>query len=127
MAEVHGNPETKIQSDATPDQWLLILKDHIALTKSHARDELVQRNLDQLIALLQAAFGQHTPAGRPDREARSTLSRGDEIEADFYQLKAQEFATTPEHIRTRVLWSLGGSAPSEAEATNNTSEPINWR
>lgn len=50
----------------------------------------------------------------PTTEYRSTLSRGDEIEEDFYRLKSQEFGprATKEEIKRAVeaalqaLWEL---------------------
>ena len=41
-----------------------------------------------------------------ETDERSTLARGDEIEADFYMLKAQEWAVEPEEAKRLVLYHL---------------------
>lgn len=42
----------------------------------------------------------------------STLSRGDEIEADFYQLKAQEWACSRDEAKLRVAAALYPHRPN---------------
>lgn len=37
---------------------------------------------------------------------RSTLDRGDEIENDFYHLKAQEWAVEPHQAKERILRAI---------------------
>lgn len=54
MAEVHGNP-VKLHNPLTWDEFLAIVKDHIASTKDNTRDELMRRNLDQLLSLFSLA------------------------------------------------------------------------
>lgn len=43
-------------------------------------------------------------------DGRSTLARGDEIEADFYRLKAQEWAVSPEQARQKIVAALATDA-----------------
>ncbi len=37
---------------------------------------------------------------------RSTLERGDEIERDFYRLKAQEWACEPDDAKARIVTAI---------------------
>jgi hypothetical protein len=50
-----------------------------------------------------------------EQDHRSTLERGDEIERNFYRLKAQEWACEPDTVRKLIEAAMSRPAPTPAE------------
>lgn len=70
-------------------------------------------------ALRFAAAEKMRPLGTSAGDCRSTLARGDEIEADFYRLKAQEWAMSPEQARQKIAAALSDNPERLREAVRS--------